>query len=288
MMMIVLLVLSALSIRITVGASALNKRLDDDYYSLASRFVHYSVYFKSYESVLEDSLTCGKYDLLNRTAVMFHDSVIQCASDHYRPRRLSASQISWKQADDDTKGNITHRSKRRAKPRSDTGKNGTFMIHNYFGLALLLPNHPFSSDLSGALTSTGRIFPMVTFSVGNGYEFNELCMQYGITSFPKLLFFKNGLLLGTYKGEYTAAGLAAQVSKWTGNLPQAVPLRQRSISPRRSVQALKTSDQKLEPILLISPEKINLDFYVYILSTIYFGLRVLQYLTKATAPPPIM
>jgi hypothetical protein len=268
------LVLSAVCLSAPALAKFSSDIADRDISLITSKFVSYSMYFGTGQLVTHDSMTCGMYDLSNRTNALLESSIVQCASPRYQPRLLSASHISWRQAEKDDSG-VSEPPKTTHKPRKDEDKNSTFIIHNYFGLALLLPDHPFSADLHRTLSVVGGIFPAVTFSVGNGYDFNDLCVQYGITSFPKLLFFKNGLLLGTYKGDHDVVSVASQVSKWTKALPQAVPLSMADNTARRlSYFEKATSSPKFEPIFFLFPDMIDLASYSYAVSAIYLALRL--------------
>ena len=64
------------------------------------------------------------------------------------------------------------------------------IIHKYLAFTVLLPKHPFSSDLLRALLVVGPMFPSVSFVTGTGYEFRDMCTQYNVRSFPQILFFK--------------------------------------------------------------------------------------------------
>ena len=251
---------------------------EDDYCMISSRFIDYNFYFDSGSHVLADSMSCAASAIINETAALLEASVIQCANPRYRPRRLGAKQISWKEVEDKSISPTKDDDPKRTKPKRRDDVNGSFIVHKYFGLALLLPDHPFSSDMSRALVTVGTLYPMVSFSVGNGYEFNDLCIQYGVTSFPKLLFFKNGLLLGTYKGAHDVGSLAAQVSKWTKMLPQAVPLGKNLLHPQiqEYFEPRPNLALVLEPICLKYPggNQVTFTHITYIFSAIYMFARL--------------
>ena len=155
---------------------------------------------------------------------------------------------------------------------------------------LLLPNHPFSADLYQELKIVGSMFPTVSFAVGNGYEFTDLCVQYGIQNFPKLLFFKNGLLHAAYRGEHTAAEIAAHLSVWTSSLPKAIPVPiewrelPASHSKKRNSFESVSDYPKLDPIFWIDPSVFDIDYYLYIMSTIYAIFRGVYIFHKSIAP----
>lgn len=163
----------------------------------------------------------------NNTHDIFMNNIDRCVRYKYSPRLLSPNQISWKS----TKSNNSY-------PNSDNNMNNNTannklnktgeIIHDYLVFAMLLPKHPFSSDLYQAIKTVAPMFPSITFVIGDGFEFTEMCQQYNIRSFPKLLFFKKGILKGRYNKEHEAATLAAQLSVWTELFPRAFPLRNRN------------------------------------------------------------
>jgi len=157
---------------------------------------------------------------------MFMNNIDRCVRYKYSPRLLSSNQISWKS----TKSNNS------SYPNSDNNINNTTnnklnktgeIIHDYLVFAMLIPKHPFSSDLYQAIKTVAPMYPKISFVIGDGFEFTEMCQQYNIRSFPKLLFFKKGILKGRYNKEHEAATLAAQLSVWTDSFPKAFPLRNR-------------------------------------------------------------
>ena len=64
------------------------------------------------------------------------------------------------------------------------------VVSEFLAFALLLPGHPYSRDLYFSVVTVAPMYPRVIFVIGNAYEFTELCAQYGVRSFPKLLFFQ--------------------------------------------------------------------------------------------------
>lgn len=261
---------------VMLGASRA-QTTDQQLYETTSRFISYNLHFRTDQRVFEDTLTCDSADNFNITNRWMEDAIDYCASPTYRPRLLSASQITWKPVD---KNETASPPKRRNAKKDTDPKNGTFVIHNYFGLALLLPDHPFSADLSRAVTAVGAIFPTVTFSIGNGYEFSDLCMQYGVHSFPKLLFFKNGILTETYRGQHDLNSVAAQVSKWTKQLPRAIPLTREATTvttARPTIFERNTLDPKMDPVIYMSSSIMGIPFisdrYVFFSSAAYCTLR---------------
>ena len=144
----------------------------------------------------------------------------RCVRYKYSPRLLSSNQISWKSTKS-SDNNVNSTTSKSAK--NTTGE----IVHEYLIFAMLLPKHPFSSDLYHAIKAVAPMFPTITFVIGDGFEFTEMCQQYNIRSFPKLLFFKRGILKGRYNKEQNAESLAAQLSVWTESYPKALPARER-------------------------------------------------------------
>jgi len=109
-------------------------------------------------------------------------------------------------------------------PASEDGHVTTFLA-----IGLALPGHPFSTDMYESLRIVGPMFPHLTIAVGNGYEFSSLCTQFGINSFPKLLYFEKGALAGQYGGSvedaiFTPTALARSLINWHPSLrPRAMP-----------------------------------------------------------------
>jgi len=108
--------------------------------------------------------------------------------------------------------------------KAQSSNNSHEVVHNFLLFGLLLPNHPFSSDLIAAITTVTPLFPEVNVVIGSAYEFSEFCSQYNVRAFPKLLFFKQGLLKHKYKRLHNPWELARELSRWTGSLPRGLPL----------------------------------------------------------------
>ena len=192
-------------------------------------FTHYSLYFQEQKASLEQ---CSLRDFQNSTYLAFSKSVDRCPDRHYSPRFLTASQISWKttpwKADDIW--NAEWWKAGSARSLEDAGvenvpdeKKDNEIIHKYLAFALLLPKHPFSTDLLRSLINAGPMFPSVTVVSGNGYDFKEMCKQYNIRSFPQLIFFKDGLLFARYDGGHNTPEVASKLAQWTKSLPKALP-----------------------------------------------------------------
>jgi len=107
--------------------------------------------------------------------------------------------------------------------KTQSSNNSHEVVHNFLLFGLLLPNHPFSSDLLEALITVTPLFPEVNVVIGSASEFSEFCSQYNVRAFPKLLFFKQGLLKHKYKRLHNPWELARELSRWTGSLPRGLP-----------------------------------------------------------------
>jgi len=158
------------------------------------------------------------------------NNINRCVRYKYSPRLLSPNQISWKSTktnnDSSNDSNSNNDNINTTKSNNNNKKSGE-IVHEYLVFAMLLPKHPFSSDLYHAIKTVAPMFPSITFVIGDGFEFTEMCQQYNIRSFPKLLFFKKGILKGRYSKEHNAESLAAQLSVWTDSFPRALPNRER-------------------------------------------------------------
>jgi len=74
----------------------------------------------------------------------------------------------------------------------------------------------FSSQLEAAVRTVGPAFPRVSFVKGDGSAFRLFSAQYKVTSFPKLLLFRDGLLIGRFRGaRRSPADLATFLSNMT-------------------------------------------------------------------------
>ena len=229
-----------------------------------SDFTHYSLHFK------ESSRTgtrCHLHDLNNGTHQAFTKSIDRCSARNYFPRYLTTSQISWKSTQSESKDDASQPVDQRDSIGSNNSRGNSTekkkvereIIHKYLAFALLLPQQPFSTDLLRSLISVGPMFPTITIVSGSGYDFTELCRQYNVRSFPKLFFFKDGLLSGTYSGQYNAPEIASKLARWTQTLPKALPM----------------------PLMRLPsysfPEDKNLQYYFWAPGEILFSRKILGY-----------
>jgi hypothetical protein len=128
---------------------------------------------------------------------------------------------------DNSNGSLPSTTSSSAVNSSETSLNDTRptheIIHRFLVFAVLLPQHLFSTDLLEALRIVTPLFPDVTVVIGSAHEFVEFCAQYNVRSFPKLLFFKQGMLKNKYRGNLNPWELAEQFSLWTELMPRAIP-----------------------------------------------------------------
>lgn len=203
--------------------------------------------YPSRSAVYHNFQQCHPRESANLTArfLVIERAINRCARPHYFPRTLSANQISWKSrprppqnASATTNGTTGSSAQPAANATHVPGGNGTVaapppldrnasnsseVIHKYLVFALLLPQHPFSSDLAEALRVVAPMFPDITIVIGSAYEFRDFCSQYNVKSYPKLLFFHTGLLKHKYKQRHNPWELAQQFARWTNSLPVVAP-----------------------------------------------------------------
>lgn len=272
-----------------------------------SDFTHYSLHFKESSRIVG---RCHLDNLNNGTHQAFTKSIDRCSARNYSPRYLMTSQISWKSTQSESKddasesinGSDSIGSKNATSNTTEKKKVEREIIHKYLAFALLLPQQPFSTDLLKSIISVGPMFPTVTIVSGSGYDFTELCRQYNVRSFPKLFFFKDGLLSGTYNGEYSAPEIASRLASWTQTLPKALPmpitrlpshifpedknLRYYFWAPGSILFSSKIFGYKViirvpfctEPIISNSKELVPYDSLVFVLSGLFVLIRFIQYL----------
>ena len=200
--------------------------------SIVKDYVHYKLHFP--DEFDHDHSVCqpllGSLHLQNKTAALFDEAIDMCPAKAYSPRVLSSSQISFKRTDDESVNakssmlpNETNSSL--GDSNMDSKKD---VIHEYLAIALVLPQHPFSRALIDSMRIVAPMYPQVVVFFGIATEFQSLCSQYGVRSFPKLLLFHKGLLVDKHtnvNGEkYKPAKLAKRFSRWTNSLPRSNPV----------------------------------------------------------------
>ena len=256
-----------------------------DYFKI-KLFTKYSLDFNVGEKVYKDVLICGADENRNATAKELNSFIRVCSNPTYKPRQLSSHQVSWKRnkSDDDEK---------KPSKEDNVTKKSHEIIHKYLAFALLLPRHPFSAELHDILRIVAPMFPFVTVVIGNGYEFNSLCTQYGVRSFPKLLLFKNGILTEKYVSDRTPETLALRFAKWTNSLPQAIPTKKfhdANSNLSEDKKRVKVSEQteitkffnlpdpgpSVEPVVGFFEDLADWDVTIFFISGVYALVRLLS------------
>jgi hypothetical protein len=147
--------------------------------NLVSEFTQYSLYFGNNDYHVDK---CHESDIFNSTQLDFFRSIDRCPIKNYFPPVLTTSQISWKSTAKKPDKSASREDRNNTMQNDNTAnedikdeKNSKQRIHKYLAFALLLPKHPFSSDLFLSLMSAGPMFPSVTIVSANGYSFEEMC-----------------------------------------------------------------------------------------------------------------
>jgi hypothetical protein len=287
---------------------------DPGKYEIVRRFINYAIAYNEID-IKDEHKYCTLEDDENGTARLIDVMLTSCVHRDFFPRILSSAQVSLKKVtknDEEAPKEHNYGRKtppRRKKPDPEKPRNTTesddddeSTIHKYLAFALVLPKHPFSRELIDSLHTVAPLFPHITIYFGIGYEYQELCSQYGVRSFPKLLFFHNGLLLNKYSKSRDPASLAYQFSKWTHSLPVALPVAHTASRAARKgiftnynsssyfhvtndsnwmVQRADAWLQKasagrsVEPLITLSPTAVKWDFEIFIISGCYVALRVI-------------
>jgi hypothetical protein len=207
----------------------------------------------------------------NYTETLVSSNLFLCTNPDFFPRILSTSQVSFKKVDVDKQstesetkpkkiprnrnessgshnqspdlnisfpssnltsnaGNLTKESSKSDLDEEDDDKT----IHKYLLFALVIPKHPFSREIIHSLQVISPLYPSVTFYFGISYEFSDLCLQYGVKSFPKVLFFHNGMLVKKYSDARDPVTLGVQIARWIGKFPAAIPLPLSAVTRKRN------------------------------------------------------
>jgi hypothetical protein len=252
---------------------------------LTRNFVNEAIYFNHYQHIEKDDLLCYQEDEYNSTYLMIMNKIKSCSNINYIPRQLNSQQISWKKLHHDT--NDTDKAVNGTSTNQIDSKKPKDVIHDYLVLVLLLPNHPFSTDLLDTIRSVAPLYPHVVFAMTNGLEMKEFCAQYNIHSFPKVLMFKKGLLLGKYSGQHRVLDFASQMTAWTDSFPCAIPFERKKthalhVSNIRWTPSLPTFSwnalgPSTEPLKAHSGNTNILENNLFVISAIYFVVRVIYF-----------
>lgn len=213
--------------------------------STISLVKHFTNYYLHLKNIPLDGLSgfCDMNMYKNVTEMTFHSKIDICINNNFLPRHLSPSQVTWKSNRKEKSNEKSKKSHENSNADvnsiSDSDTDTKEIVHPYLAFALLLPNHAFSQDLYQALVTVSPMFPFVTLVVGSGHEFRELCSQYNIRSFPKLLLFKAGILIGRYDSPHDPVILSQKIAKWTGRIPSAYPIPRNVSLNNRLLQSRK-------------------------------------------------
>lgn len=288
------------------GLSNWENSTDPLKYEMVLRFMNYALAYNEVD-IKDERRFCSLNDDTNSTASVIEGMLKSCVNRDYFPRILSSKQVSLKkvksneEVSKDQDVSEKRHSRGNRKPQQDSVKSdGDESIHKYLAFALVLPKHPFSRQLIDSLHTVAPLFPHITVYFGIGYEYQELCSQYGVRSFPKLLFFHNGLLTNKYGKSRDPETVAYHFAKWTQSLPEALPVSRRSSRTLRrgifsnynstsyfpvsneSHWVVKTADtwlvkasagRSVEPLITLSPVAVNWDFEIFLFSGCYVMLR---------------
>jgi hypothetical protein len=306
-------------------------------------FLHYHLYHETFYQLLHQQETCRLNDDSNETLKYINNKVISCSNPDFFPRILNAPQVTFKKADPESKSQKSDSDHPSSAPSSSPKKSAKKhrksslvnqslqshdqvsslnfsktpdtteasdaddddkTIHKYLLFALVLPKHPFSRELVEALQIISPMFPSVTFYFGIGYEFEELCAQYDVKSFPKLLFVRNGILVKRYEDSRDPVTLAIQIARWVGKFPETIPVPVSAVTNKRTrlatfynykstwftvpkgdslwakfLQSLDSllvalsAGRSVEPLVSCSPQVTQWDFEIFLLSLLYTLIR---------------
>lgn len=295
-----------------LAAQERNEKLE-----LVRDFVDFSLKYSLFDQVVQDTQFCLIGSERNTTEKAIESMISMCTNRQYFPRILSAAQVSFKKAE--PKDTDLSKSKKLSpdsgrkiaeKDNSSSGKKNsdTDVIHRYLAFALVIPQHAFSRELVDSIQIVAPMFPSITMYFGIAHEFSDLCAQYGVRSFPKLLLFQNGLLVKKYGDSRDAGTLAQQFTRWTSELPCSipVPIRQRfntnepyyhynrswfryisdsspssphiqaAIGGVDSILVQASAGRSVEPMVTLSPSVRGWDFEIFLFSGLYVFVRLIS------------
>ena len=160
-------------------------------------------------------------------------ALTRCPSPWYRVRDIKPNHVTWTPAPApeppskegqraDEQGATTDEASPPSTPADAESTEGS--TPTFLAFLLLVDHDYFSSQLKALAQAVAPAFPQVSFVSGDGAKFNEFTHQYHVRSFPKLLFFRDGILQAVYprRKKRTPAAMAAFLTNMTGGmLPQA-------------------------------------------------------------------
>lgn len=152
---------------------------------MTRKFVDYHLYFQHDQN---DKATCDKNEHTNVTQMIFNSLNQYCPNINHKLKVLSRSQVSWKNRKEEEEDAQELKNKN-GTVREDAKNN---MIHQHLLFVMMLPKHPFSQELHHIISTVIPMFPQVHVVIGNAIEFKDMCSKYGLHSFPRIMYFKQG------------------------------------------------------------------------------------------------
>ena len=208
----------------------------------------------------QEEKTCkaGSFNPIS-TMSQFYASVSRCAAPGYRIRTIRPDHITWSPAPapadtSQPNDNDSTSSSLPVSPQESQGGHGRdghsagveeetdktdygttdlpqkeplspapVPISEYLAFLLVLKHDPFSDQMNAITQAVAPAFPQVHFVKGDGAQFTLFAAQYNVRSYPRLLFFKDGILQATFRGRQktTSALVAFMTNQTSGSLPKA-------------------------------------------------------------------
>ncbi|CAM9212093.1 unnamed protein product, partial [Ascophyllum nodosum] len=190
---------------------------------------------------------CSVHEASNHTLRRLGASINRCASPNYTIMEIHPSQLVYSEEDSDEEAAKEQEKQQRQQEEDEEGK--TQQKHSsegskeekvagvddseeqpqteyvFVGILLFLKGDYFSSELANALTAVAPAYPQALVVKADAPRFLSFCVQYHLHTFPQLLLFKDERLVSKYRGRRSPEDLAAWLSLYTGDLPQAIPRR---------------------------------------------------------------
>lgn len=216
----------SISLNITEYSYELRNRIPRrEYYQFTKQFTHYYMYFGVNDRCFDS----------NKTHLLIENHVNVCPRFINHIKLLKKDDVTWKAKKNANENNTVPLNKATEDDahQIDEKDHHRHRIHEHLIFLIILPNHPFSSELYKSVLITQQLFPSITVIAGYANEFHELCNRYLLNSFPKLIYFDKGRFISAYEGDYQVHNVAAQISKWTMLIPSSFPLYHLDYEPRK-------------------------------------------------------
>eukprot|EP00617_Octactis_speculum_P023216 CAMPEP_0185746520 /NCGR_PEP_ID=MMETSP1174-20130828/5106_1 /TAXON_ID=35687 /ORGANISM="Dictyocha speculum, Strain CCMP1381" /LENGTH=261 /DNA_ID=CAMNT_0028421269 /DNA_START=110 /DNA_END=898 /DNA_ORIENTATION=+ len=180
--------------------------------------------------------SCNAEVILNATArgesEWFRGALNRCPSPWYSLREIYPEHVSWspnkpspdgseEDSDDDqeTLNGASPSTNNGAQEATKKPESGEAVKPQFLLFLLYLPREPFSAELEAVVEACAPAFPRIRFVKGEGSAFTSLVAQYSVRAFPRLLLFRDGLLISKYHGSRNTAELTAYLANQTNALP---------------------------------------------------------------------